>query len=82
MIEHEVEQLTLARDMLDWLGAIAMWNPVSSTANAIRELFGNPVPTGGSWIEQNAALMAVAWPVLITVIFLPLAVGKFRNLSR
>jgi ABC-2 type transport system permease protein len=68
--------------MPDWLGAIAMWNPVSSTANAIRELFGNPVPTGGSWIEQNAALMAVVWPILITVIFLPLAVRKFRNLSR
>ena len=32
--------------MPDWLGFIAMWNPVSSTANAIRELFGNPVPTG------------------------------------
>ncbi|MGH4025696.1 MAG: ABC transporter permease, partial [Pseudonocardiaceae bacterium] len=45
--------------MPDWLGAIAMWNPVSSTANAIRELFGNPVAGGDSWIENNALLMAV-----------------------
>ncbi len=68
--------------MPDWLGAIAMWNPVSSTANAIRDLFGNPVVTGGSWIEQNALLMAVVWPIVITAVFFPLAVRKFQNLSR
>lgn len=68
--------------MPDWLGAIAMWNPVSSTANAIRELFGNPVASGGSWIEENAALMAVVWPLVITAVFLPLAVRRFQRLSR
>lgn len=68
--------------MPDWLGFIAMWNPVSSTANATRDLFGNPVPLGDSWIEQNAMLMAVAWPVIITAIFLPLAVRKYQRLSR
>jgi ABC-type multidrug transport system permease subunit len=68
--------------MPDWLGAIAMWNPVSSTANAVRELFGNPVPAGDSWIEQNAQLMAVVWPIIITVIFLPLAVRKYQRLSQ
>jgi ABC-2 type transport system permease protein len=68
--------------MPEWLGAIAMWNPVSSTANAIRELFGDPVPVGDSWIEQNAQLMAVVWPIIITAIFLPLAVRKYQRLSR
>ncbi|MGP3951695.1 ABC transporter permease [Streptomyces sp. 7N604] len=68
--------------MPDWLGAIAMWSPVSSTANAIRDLFGNPVPGGGSWIEGHALLMAVVWPVVITLVFLPLAVRKYQNLSR
>lgn len=68
--------------MPDWLGAIAMWNPVSATANAIRDLFGNPLPVGNSWIEQNYMLMAVVWPVIITVIFLPLAVRKYQNLSK
>ncbi|MGH3911682.1 MAG: ABC transporter permease, partial [Pseudonocardiaceae bacterium] len=68
--------------MPDWLGAIAMWNPVSSTANAIRQLFGNPVVSGGGWIEEHALLMAVVWPLLITAVFLPLAVRKFQNLSR
>jgi ABC-2 type transport system permease protein len=68
--------------MPDWLGAIAMWNPVSSTANAARELFGNPVPLGSSWIEQHAMLMSLVWPAAITVIFLPLAVRRYQRLSR
>jgi ABC transporter DrrB family efflux protein len=68
--------------MPDWLGAIAMWNPVSATADAIRDLFGNPLPTGNSWIEQNYMLMAVVWPVIITAIFLPMAVRKYQNLRR
>ncbi|WJY40143.1 ABC transporter permease [Streptomyces sp. P9-2B-2] len=68
--------------MPDWLGAIALWNPVSSTAGAIRELFGNPATTGGSWVEQHAVLMAVLWPVALTAVFLPLAVRRFQRLSR
>jgi ABC transporter DrrB family efflux protein len=68
--------------MPDWLGTIAMWNPVSATANAVRELFGNPVPHGGSWIESHALLMAVVWPLIITAVFLPLAVRKYHSLSR
>ncbi|WP_411137656.1 ABC transporter permease [Streptomyces sp. C10] len=68
--------------MPDWLGTIAMWNPVSSTAGAIRELFGNPATTGGSWVEQHAVLMAVLWPSVLTAVFLPLAVRRFRRLSR
>lgn len=68
--------------MPDWLGAIAQWNPVSSTVTAARELFGNPVAASDSWIEQNAMLMSVVWPVAITVIFLPLAVRRFQRLSR
>jgi ABC-2 type transport system permease protein len=68
--------------MPDWLGAIAMWNPVSSTANAIRDLYGNPLPTGGSWIEEHALLMAVVWPLIITAVALPLAVRKYQSLGR
>lgn len=68
--------------MPDWLGFIAMWNPVSSTATAIRELFGNPAAVGNSWIEQNALLMAVVWPLLITAVFLPLAVRRYQRLAR
>ncbi|MBO8191927.1 ABC transporter permease [Streptomyces oryzae] len=69
-------------EMPDWLGAIAMWNPVSATANAVRELYGNPLPSGGSWIEEHSALMAVVWPLALTAVFLPLAVGRFQRLGR
>lgn len=55
--------------MPGWVGVIAMWNPVSSTANATRELFGNPVPGGGSWIENHALLTAVVWALLITAVY-------------
>lgn len=68
--------------MPDWLGAIAKWNPVSATANEIRELYGNPVPTGSSWIEGHASLMAVVWPLVITAVFLPLAVRRYQGLNR
>jgi ABC-type polysaccharide/polyol phosphate export permease len=68
--------------MPGWLGAIAAWNPVSATATAIRELFGNPSAVGNSWPEQHAVIAAIVWPVVITAIFLPLAVRKFQNLGR
>jgi ABC-type polysaccharide/polyol phosphate export permease len=68
--------------MPDWLGTVAMWNPVSATANAVRELLGSPVPHGGSWIESHALLMAVVWPLIITAVFLPLAVRRYQNLAK
>ncbi|THV41530.1 ABC transporter permease [Glycomyces buryatensis] len=68
--------------MPGWLGAIAAWNPVSATATAIRDLFGNPAVAGDSWPEANALAAAIIWPVVITLIFLPLAVRRFQNLGR
>jgi ABC-2 type transport system permease protein len=68
--------------MPDWLGTVAAWNPVSATVTAIRELFGNPVASGGSWPEEHALLLSVAWPVAITLVCVPLAVRRFQRLSR
>ncbi|MFD0684775.1 ABC transporter permease [Actinomadura fibrosa] len=68
--------------MPGWLGAAAEWNPMSATVTACRDLFGAPVPDGGSWAAQHAALMAVAWPLLITAVFFPLAVRRYRALGR
>ncbi|TDB83119.1 ABC transporter permease [Actinomadura sp. KC216] len=68
--------------MPDWLGTIAMWNPVSATVTACRELFGNPAAVGDTWIEQHAMLMSIVWPIVITAVFLPLAVRRYQNLSR
>ncbi|MFJ9741790.1 ABC transporter permease [Streptomyces sp. NPDC101166] len=68
--------------MPDWLGFVASWNPISSTAAATRELFGAGAGGGDSWVERHALLMATAWPVVLTLIFLPLAVRRFQKLSR
>jgi ABC-2 type transport system permease protein len=69
-------------NMPDWLGTIAEWSPISSTAAAIRELFGNPGWGGESWIAQHAELMAIAWPLAIVAVFFPLSVRRWRGLSR
>ncbi|URN16575.1 ABC transporter permease, partial [Streptomyces sudanensis] len=68
--------------MPGWLGAVAAWNPLSSTASAARGLFGNEVASDGSWIQEHALVMAVVWPLAITAVCLPLAVRRFRGLSR
>jgi ABC-2 type transport system permease protein len=64
-----------------WLGAIAAWNPVSSTADAIRDLFDSPTVASGYWIQDYAAIAAVAWPAVIIAVFLPLAVRRYQALS-
>lgn len=71
--------------MPGWLGAIAAWNPVSSTATAIRQLFETPgleVFSGGHWIESHAVAAAVIWPAALMLLFIPLAIRQFQNLSR
>jgi ABC-2 type transport system permease protein len=65
-----------------WLGTLAEWNPLTATVYATRDLFGNPGAGGGSFISDNAMLLAVAWPLLLVAIFLPLSVRKYRRLSR
>lgn len=68
--------------MPSWLGAIAQWNPMSSTATAARDLFGNPGGSAGSWIGEHALAGAVIWPLLLVAVFLPWSARRFRNLSR
>ena len=65
-----------------WLGAIALWNPLSSTVTAARQLFGDPVGAHASWLTAHAVPLAVAWPVLLTAVFFPLARHRYRRLSR
>jgi ABC transporter DrrB family efflux protein len=58
--------------MPGWLGAIAEWNPLSATISATRNLFGNP---GGA----NDTLLALGWPVLLLMIFVPLAIRRYQR---
>ncbi|HVK22025.1 MAG TPA: ABC transporter permease [Actinokineospora sp.] len=68
--------------MPGWLGTIAAANPLSATATATRDLFGNPSLGGGSWFAENAFALAVAMPVLLVIVFLPLSAFTYRHLRR
>ncbi|MFE5511839.1 ABC transporter permease [Streptomyces sp. NPDC056529] len=62
--------------MPGWLGAVVEWNPMSATATAVRELFGNP---GG---EPGHVAAAVVWPLVLLAVFFPLAVRRFGRLGK
>ncbi|MGI5238257.1 ABC transporter permease [Dactylosporangium sp. CA-139066] len=67
--------------MPGWLDAIGTWNPLSATAAAIRELFGNPGWNAGDWAGQHSIMLALIWPAVLTVVFLPLAARRYRALG-
>ncbi|MGB8943816.1 MAG: ABC transporter permease [Streptomyces sp.] len=74
---------TVPQNMPGWLGAVVEWNPMSATATAVRDLFGNdPGVVGTSWAAEHAGLLAVVWPVLLVGVFMPLAVRRFGALSK
>lgn len=67
--------------MPSWMEPIANWNPVSAVTAAIRELFGNPNPSStiDAWPMQHPVWAALAWSVLLLVIFCPLAVRLYKR---
>ncbi len=68
--------------MPGWLGAVVEWNPMSATATAVRDLFGNEGGVAAtSWASEHASLLAVVWPVVLVAVFFPLAVRRFGRLS-
>ncbi|BBH68174.1 transport permease protein [Actinoplanes sp. OR16] len=69
-----------AETMPAWLGAIAAWNPLSATATAVRELFGNPTGVTGGVLEDGAVWLALGWPLVLTAIFMPLSARAYRRL--
>ena len=64
-----------------WLGAVSVWNPVSITATAARELFGNPTGMTSGVLAANSVLLAFLLPLAITAVFLPLSARAYRNLG-
>ncbi|MGH3201424.1 MAG: ABC transporter permease [Streptosporangiaceae bacterium] len=65
-----------------WLGVIALWNPLSSTVTAARQLFGDPIGAHSSWVTSHAIIMAAAWPLLLIAVFFPLSRHRYQHLSR
>ena len=74
--------LVAPESMPAWLELLAQWNPISATAAACRELFGNPTGITGGVLADHALLLAVLWPALLTLVFVPLTARAYRRLSR
>ncbi|HEX5589637.1 MAG TPA: ABC transporter permease [Candidatus Limnocylindrales bacterium] len=66
-----------------WLQPFAEWNPTSTLTAALRELWGqaNPVASD-SFAAREPVLVTLVWVVLFVGIFGPLALRRYRNLSR
>jgi ABC transporter DrrB family efflux protein len=64
-----------------WLGKIAAWNPVSATAAAVRELWGNPNPSSTiqDWPMQHPIAASIIWSVVILGICIVIATRTFTR---
>ena len=65
-----------------WLQPVAEWNPISSIVLGLRDLFGNaPVgfARGSGFPAHHPITLAVGWCVLILLIFMPLAIARYRK---
>ncbi len=67
--------------MPKYLRIFAEWNPISATTAALRSLFGNSGPAlqSGAWPMENPVAASLLWSVALLVIFVPLAIWKYRQ---
>jgi ABC-2 type transport system permease protein len=66
-----------------WLQPVAEWNPTSTLTSSLRELWGNPNPNLTDSIpSQYPILVTLGWVVVFVLVFGPLGVRKYRNISR
>lgn len=66
------------------LRTIGEWNPISTLACAVRELFGNPtaMPPDAAWPIRHAVPVAIGQCGILLAIAIPLALGAFRRRTR
>ncbi|WP_231744744.1 ABC transporter permease [Mycobacterium sp. GA-1199] len=67
--------------MPHWLRVIAEWNPVSSLAQAMRQLWGNggPAPPDAQLPLHHPVLATVIWSMLLTAVFAPFALRAYAR---
>jgi ABC transporter DrrB family efflux protein len=67
--------------MQPWLRVIAEWNPVSSLAQAMRELWGNgPVaPQEAQLPLHHPVLATILWSLILTAVFAPFALRAYAR---
>ena len=64
-----------------WLRVIAEWNPVSSLAQAMRELWGNggPAPASAQLPLHHPVLATILWSLALTAVFAPFALRAYAR---
>ena len=67
--------------MPHWLRVIAEWNPVSSLAQAMRELWGNggPAPASAQLPLHHPVLSTILWSLALTAVFAPFALSAYKR---
>ncbi|MGB0972325.1 MAG: ABC transporter permease [Mycobacterium sp.] len=67
--------------MPHWLRVMAEWNPVSSLAQAMRELWGNggPAPASAQLPLHYPLLSTVLWSLALTAVFAPVALYAYKR---
>jgi ABC-type multidrug transport system permease subunit len=66
-----------------FLQPIAEWNPTSTLTAATRELWGNPSPYASSGFPaEHPVLVTLLWIAGLVAVFAPLAVIRYRSMSR
>ncbi|NJC68497.1 ABC transporter permease [Planosporangium thailandense] len=68
----------------DWLRPVADWNPISSIALGVRDLWGNApagLARGSGFPAQHPVLLALLWSAAIVAVFVPLAIARYRRVS-
>lgn len=70
-----------AETMPVWLRPVAELNPISATATAARQLFGNPTGATEGWFVDAAIPLAIAWPAVLVALFVPLSARAWRRLG-
>lgn len=66
------------------LRIFAEYNPVSALVQAARELFGNVppgTPVAQAWTQQNPILTVLIGIAILLVVFVPLSIRKFSQIS-
>jgi ABC transporter DrrB family efflux protein len=67
-----------------WLRPVADWNPISSIALALRDLWGNApqgLARGNGFPAAHPVLLALLWSVGILALFIPMAISRYRRVS-
>ncbi|ULE31313.1 ABC transporter permease [Mycobacterium sp. IDR2000157661] len=67
--------------MPHWLRVIAEWNPVSSLAQTMRELWGNgaPAPPSAQLPLHHPVLATILWSLALTAVFAPFALRAYAR---